>query len=104
MRSRPIETARSTSRSLSSCRFPRPRRTRWPQTTAPGPSVEIDTVPSPVQNVQALPGNGNVIITWEPPANDGGQALIEYRLTVTPAGGGSPITVPLDAPQVLCRE
>jgi uncharacterized repeat protein (TIGR01451 family) len=70
--------------------------------TAPGPSVEIDTVPSPVQNVQALPGNGNVIITWEPPANDGGQALIEYRLTVTPPGGGSPITVPLTAPQVLC--
>jgi uncharacterized repeat protein (TIGR01451 family) len=65
-------------------------------------SVEIDTVSSPVQNVQALPGNGNVIITWQPPANDGGQDITQYRVTVTPAGGGSPIIVPIDAAQVLC--
>ena len=70
--------------------------------SAVGPSVEIDTVPSPVQNVQALPGNGNVIITWEPPANDGGQAVTQYRVSVTPAGGGSPIIVPIGAPQVVC--
>jgi uncharacterized repeat protein (TIGR01451 family) len=70
--------------------------------SAVGPSVEIDTVPSPVQNVQALPGNGNAIITWEPPSNDSGQAVTQYRVTVTPAGGGSPIIASGSDPQVVC--
>jgi uncharacterized repeat protein (TIGR01451 family) len=67
-------------------------------------SIEIDTVPSPVRNVQAVPGNGNAIVTWEPPSNTGGgsQTISQYKVTVTPTGGGSPITVPASAPRVLC--
>ena len=68
------------------------------------PSVEIDTVSSPPQNVQAVPGNTNAIITWQPPANNGGptQTITQYKVTVTPTAGGSPITVLASAPQVLC--
>ena len=34
---------------------------------SPAPSFQIDTVPSPVQNLQAVLGNGNVILTWQKP-------------------------------------
>ena len=61
-------------------------------------------MPSPVRNVQAVPGNGNAIVTWEPPSNTGGpsQTISQYKVTVTPTGGGSPITVLASAPRVLC--
>ena len=65
-------------------------------------TFDVDTVPSPVRNVQAVAGNGNAIVTFEPPSNTGGQAITQYKVTLTPVGGGSPITVPASAPQVLC--
>jgi uncharacterized repeat protein (TIGR01451 family) len=67
-------------------------------------SIEVDTVPSPVRNVQAVPGNGNAIVTWQPPSNTGGgsQTISQYKVTVTPTAGGSPIAVLASAPQVLC--
>ena len=67
---------------------------------SPAPSFQIDTVPSPVQNLQAVPGNGNVILTWQKPANDSGHPVDQYLVTVN---GGSPITIdPATSPQVLC--
>ena len=70
--------------------------------TTSASSTEVDTVPSPVRNVQAVAGNANAIVTFEPPSNTGGQPITQYLVTLTPAGGGSPITVPASAPQVLC--
>ena len=67
---------------------------------SPAPSFQIDTVPSPVQNLQAVPGNGNVILTWQKPANDSGHPVDQYLVTVN---GGSPITIDAaTSPQVLC--
>jgi uncharacterized repeat protein (TIGR01451 family) len=74
--------------------------------TANESGVSIATVPSPVRNVQAIPGNGNVILTWEPPSYTGGVALKTtqtYKVTVSPAGGGTPIYVDsATAPTVTC--
>ena len=66
--------------------------------------VEIDTVSSPPQNVQAVPGNGNAIVTWRQPSNLGGptRTIIDYSVTVTPSVGGSPFTVSAGATKVAC--
>ena len=67
-------------------------------------SVEIDTVSSPPQNVQAVPGNGNAIVTWQEPSNLGGptRTIIDYSVTVTPSVAGSPFTVSAGATKVAC--
>lgn len=71
--------------------------------TAAAPSVEIDTVSSPPQNVQAVPGNGNAIVTWQEPSNLGGptRTIIDYSVTATPSVG-SGFTVSAGAPKVAC--
>jgi uncharacterized repeat protein (TIGR01451 family) len=67
---------------------------------SPAPSFQIDTVPSPVENLQAVPGNGNVILTWQKPVTDSGHPVDQYLVTVN---GGSPITIDAaTSPQVLC--
>jgi uncharacterized repeat protein (TIGR01451 family) len=72
--------------------------------TTAGPSVEIDTVSSPPQNLQAVPGNGNAIVTWRQPSNLGGptRTIIDYSVTVTPSVAGSPFTVSAGATKVAC--
>ena len=51
-------------------------------------STAYHTVPgSPV--VRAFPGNGNAVVTWTTPADNGGESITAYRLTtipVSPAG------------------
>jgi hypothetical protein len=69
-----------------------------------------DTVPDPPRSVQAVPGNGNVIVTFQPPTLDGshvaGSAPIDqYVITVTAPPGGAPASpppVPANAPRVVC--
>ncbi len=39
------------------------------------PGITIDTVPSPVQNLSASPGNTNAVVSWKAPASNGGVAL-----------------------------
>ena len=34
--------------------------------------------------------------------NDSGHPVTSYRITVTPSGGGSPISIPANGPQVVC--
>ena len=72
--------------------------------TTAAPSVEIDTVSSPPQNLQAVPGNGNAIVTWRQPSNLGGptRTIIDYSVTVTPSVAGSPFTVSAGATKVAC--
>jgi uncharacterized repeat protein (TIGR01451 family) len=78
--------------------------------TASDSTVTIASRPSPVRGVQAIPGNGSAIVTWQTPQYTGGNALLTgttglnqaYRITLVPAGGGSPIFVATSAPQVTC--
>ena len=69
---------------------PTPRTTR-----AALPRSRSTPSPRRPQNVQAVPGNTNAIITWQQPANLGGptRTIIDYSVTVTPTVGGSPFTV-----------
>ena len=66
---------------------------------ADSPGVVIDTVPTPAQNPFAIPGTGNAILTWENPAGNGGQAIQNFLITVTPPVGSSFTlpTVPFNA-------
>jgi fibronectin type 3 domain-containing protein len=41
------------------------------------PKVGLPTAPL---NLQATPGNNNVTLTWDAPENDGGSALLKYRI------------------------
>ena len=54
--------------------------------------------------MQAVPGNGNAIVTWRQPSNLGGptRTIIDYSVTVTPSVGGSPFTVSAGATKVAC--
>jgi PKD repeat protein len=38
------------------------------------------TVPSAPQNLTAVAGNGNVTLTWQPPADNGGMPITGYRI------------------------
>src|SRR5439155_1404393 len=38
------------------------------------------TPPTQPQNLAATPGDGHVDLTWDPPANDGGLPILEYRV------------------------
>jgi Tol biopolymer transport system component len=52
-------------------------------------SVSVITVPDPVTNLRATPGNGNLVVSWAPPAATGGAPLdtaAPYVLTMTSTG------------------
>ena len=63
------------------------------------PNVTISTVASPPRNPFGIPGTGNAILTWENPAGNGGQAIQNFLITVTPPVGSSFTlpTVPFNA-------
>jgi hypothetical protein len=58
------------------------------------PNVTISTVASPPRNPFGIPGTGNAILTWQNPASNGGQAIQNFLITVTPAVG-PPFTLPV---------
>ncbi len=68
-------------------------------TTAAGPgttSLPSDPViptgpPGPPLAVAATPGPGRVLVSWDPPANDGGAPITGYTVSASP-GGGSCVT------------
>ncbi|MFW3147093.1 MAG: fibronectin type III domain-containing protein [Thermoplasmatota archaeon] len=45
--------------------------------------LSIDT-PSPPQDFEAMPGDGEVVLSWEPPDHIGGAEIIEYVLVRNP--------------------
>jgi len=51
------------------------------------------TVPAAPTGVTLTPGNGQLTVKFTPPADNGGSPILHYLVTVTPVGGGSPITV-----------
>jgi hypothetical protein len=72
--------------------------------TATGAYLNIHTAPSPPQSLFVIPGNGqqatpiSALLTWETPAQDGGQPVLSYQIKVTPTGGGSTQTFNLPLP------
>ena len=47
-------------------------------TAAATPAVQ-PTVPSVPQSLAATPGDGEVVLTWQAPASNGGSAVTEYE-------------------------
>ncbi len=72
--------------------------------TATHAYLNIHTAPSPPQNLFVIPGNGqpatpiSALLTWEQPAQEGGQSITSYQIKVTPTGGGSTQTFNLPLP------
>src|SRR5437879_2792938 len=57
----------------------------------------LPTPPSAPQNLQAVGGNGQVTLTWDPPSDDGGAPILLYTIYRGNSSGGESllITVPL---------
>lgn len=51
------------------------------------------TLPSAPQNVQAVPADGAVTVSWSAPATDGGAAITGYTVTASPGGLSCATTV-----------
>ena len=69
-----VETARATP-------APSPPRPR-PRPPGPGPGPVRQTVPSAPRNLTAVVGNGEVVLTWEAPASDGGSEITDYEYRI----------------------
>src|SRR5204862_5230563 len=64
---------------------------------APIAPLVLATLPSAPQNRQAVGGNGQVTLTWDPPSDDGGAPILLYTIYRGNSSGGESflITVPL---------
>ena len=51
------------------------------------------TVPSAPQNLTAVAGNGNVTLTWQPPADNGGSPITGYRIYYGTSAGNYTVNI-----------
>jgi hypothetical protein len=67
------------------------------------PVVRFKTVPDAPTGVSAAIGNGQAVVSWTTPANDGGDPITGYTVTSSPAGGtcSTVVGVSLDANSCL---
>jgi hypothetical protein len=56
-------------------------------TSLPSDPVTPVGPPTAPESVQGTAGDGRVLVTWDPPANDGGSAVTSYQVTSSPGGG-----------------
>ncbi len=65
-----------------------------PQSAEAGPATPT-TAPDPPANLATTPGNTQLVLTWNPPANDGGQPITNYRIFrgTSPSGESLLLTV-----------
>ncbi len=47
--------------------------------------VRIASVPGAPRNVEVVPGDGQVIVSWQPPLDDGGAPILEYTASTNPS-------------------
>lgn len=59
--------------------------------SAPSASVTPGTVPGSPLAVSATAGDGSAVVTWTPPASDGGRPLEYYTVTASPGGATRPV-------------
>lgn len=66
-----------------------------------GMEIPEPTVPGQPRSVRVTPGNGQVYVSWIPPASFGGRRLTHYTLTAHP--GGASVTVPAPAAHAVIQ-
>jgi len=49
-------------------------------------AVLFAAAPQPPSSVSAVPGDQQAVVSWNPPADDGGSPLLDYTATATPGG------------------
>ncbi|MDQ1747084.1 MAG: trimeric autotransporter adhesin [Frankiaceae bacterium] len=57
-----------------------------------GASAATFDVPSAPGNINAVPADGTLAVTWDAPSSTGGTPVTGYTVTLTPSGGDSPAT------------
>ena len=73
-------------------------------TIAPAPAPGPGPGPTPVvpplapRDVSGLPGNGEVVVSWQPPSDSGSFPMTDYRVVATPGGQ----TCLVKAPALTC--
>ena len=66
--------------------------------TLTGVGAPVTTTPGAPTGVSALPGNGQVSVSWSAPASNGGLPITSYVVSAATAGGGATFTETLNAP------
>lgn len=66
--------------------------------TLTGTGAPLTTVPGAPTAVSALPGNGQISVSWTAPASNGGLPITGYIVSAATAGGGTTLTETLNAP------
>ena len=65
-------------------------------TSLPSSPVTPVGLPTAPQNVSGAAGDGRVLVSWDPPANDGGTPITDYTVTTSPGGATCSTTSRLD--------
>jgi Fibronectin type III domain/Abnormal spindle-like microcephaly-assoc'd, ASPM-SPD-2-Hydin len=66
--------------------------------TLTGIGAPLTTVPGAPTGVSALPGNGQISVSWTAPTSDGGLPIAGYIVSAATAGGGTTFTETLNSP------
>ncbi len=66
--------------------------------TLTGVGAPVTSTPGAPTSVSALPGNGQISVSWSAPASNGGLPITGYVVSAATAGGGTTFTQTLNSP------